>query len=229
MRARHILRVLSFFIVVASLLYAGKLLKFNLGDTPDQRWTNLLGVMPLFIFGIVLWWYAGRKVDELDRPLFNAKSNQSADTRLGARGNFLAIVSIVSTFMGLCSVAFGSILAWRPEAFAPIFPRLADWALKAQPFLIIGALLIVLGLLAIGFARNGFWVAVSLLSGFTGLCGVALGAALAWHHDVMIHSFPFLKYAKLSSGPILVMSALLVMFATAALGLALRNTKSKAG
>jgi hypothetical protein len=227
MRARHILRTLAFLIVVATLLYAGKLLKFNLGDPPEQRRADVLGVVPMFFFGLVLWWYAGRKVDDLDRPLFGGAAD--SPTRLGVRGNFLALSGVLSAFVGLCSVSFGAILAWRPETLEPVFPHIRDAMLQPGPFLVVGGLLIVLAILVIGFARNGFWVAVSLLAGCTGLCGVALGAALAWHQDVMLHAFPFLKYTHLTGGPILIMSMLLVLLAVVALALALRSKESQSG
>jgi hypothetical protein len=228
LRARHILRCLAFVIVVAALLYAGKLVKFNASDTVERRRADLLGVAPLFLFGVVLWWYAGRKVDELDRPLFRRATADQADLRLGLHTHFLAGISVISVFTGLCSVVFGGILAWRPEALAPVFPGLADISLQARPFLSIGALLIILGGGALGLARNGFWVVVSLLSGFIGILAVAFGAAVSWHRDVLLHAFPFLQHAQLSPRPILFMGVLLVLLAVAALGLALRRKPPRA-
>lgn len=223
LRSRHLLRILAFVIMVAALLYAGKVLKMNINDTPERRRSEVLGVCPLFLFGLVLWWYAGRKVDELDRPLFSRSGEADADVRLGVRSQFLVGTSVIAAFTGLCSVIFGAILAWQPAALAPVFPGLAAVPLRPRPFLIIGALLIILGAVALGLARNGFWVVVSLLAGFVGIVAVALGAALAWHRDVLLHAFPFLQHAQLAPRPILWMGALLTVLAVVALGVALRK------
>lgn len=223
LRARHFLRILAFIIVVAALLYAGKLMKFHLNDPPAQQRADLLSVAPLFLFGVVLWWYAGRKVDELDRPLLGDPAADTTDVRLGARSQFLASVSVIALFTGLCSMIFGGILAWRPAALKPVIPALAQIPLSGRPFLAIGALLVILGLVALGLARDGFWVVVSLVAGFTGILAVALGAALAWHRDVLLPVFPFLLRAQLSPRPILGLGVLLLLLALAALGLALRR------
>jgi hypothetical protein len=228
LRARHVLRVLAFIIVVAALLYAGKLLKFNADDTATQRWAAVTGVAPLFFFGLVLWWYAGRKVEELDRPLFRRPAENDTDARFGSSNQFLAGASVVATFTGLCSVIFGGILAWRPGALAPVSPGLAEIPLQPRPFLLLGAMLIVLGAVALGLARNGFWVVVSLLSGFFGIVAVAFGSAVAWHREVLLRAFPFLQHAQLSPRPILGMGALLVVLAVVALGLALRRKTPQA-
>jgi len=227
-RARHILRTLAFVIVVAALLYAGKLMKFNVDETPAQRWTEVFGVAPLFLFGLVLWWYAGRKVDELDRPLFSRPAADDPDSRLGSTSQFLAGASVVASFTGLCSMIFGGIIAWRPDSLAPVFPGLAAIPLQPRPFLLLGSLLIVLGAAALGLARNGFWVVVSLLAGFIGIVAVAFGSAVAWHRDVLVHAFPFLQNAQLAPRPILGMGALLVLLAVAALGFALRKKTPRA-
>jgi len=226
-RARHVLRVLAFVIVVAALLYAGKLLKFNAGDSPARRWSEVMGVAPLFFFGLVLWWYGGRNVAELDRPLFRRSADNDPTLRQNIRSQFLAGSSAIAVFIGLCSMTFGAILGWRPDALAPVFPALAQIPLQPRPFLAIGALLIIVGVVALGLARNGFWVAVSLLAGFIGLSGVSLGAALTWHHDVLMHNFPFLQHAQLAPRPILIMGALLMALSVVAFGLAQRRKSPK--
>lgn len=172
---------------------------------------------------MVLWWYAGRKVEELDQPLFRGTAEDPADVRLGVRSQFLAGLSVIAVFTGLCSVLFGGILAWRPEALKPVLPALTQNPLLGRPFLAIGALLIILGMGALALARNGFWVVLSLLAGFIGMLAVALGAALAWHRDVLLPAFPFLLHLQLAPRPILGIGILLEVLALIALGLALRR------
>ena len=222
-RARHFLRLLAVLIVVAGLVYAGKLLRADVISSPAQRTANMLGLLPLLAFGGVLWWYAGRPVEELSRPLFGGGAAGTADLRLGARNSFLAAMSVVAIFTGLCTFVFGAILALKREALVHAFPSLDLLQVAPRPFLIIGGILVGLGGLALGLARNGAWVAVSLLAGFTGFCGVALGATLAWHRDVILNAFPDLQKAHFSAPPVFIFSGLLLVLAVAALGLALKR------
>jgi hypothetical protein len=71
-------------------------------------------------------------------------------------------------------------------------------------------------------------VVLSLLAGFIGLLAVGLGAALAWHRDVLLPAFPFLLRLQLASRPILGIGLLLEVLALVALGLALRRKTPRA-
>ncbi len=223
MRTRHFLRLLAILIVVAGLIYAGKLLRGDVVSSHAQRMADLLGVLPMLAFGVVLWWFAGRNVAEMSNPLFNDGTKEGAALRLGARNSFLAGVSVVAIFTGICTFVFGAILALKREALDHVFPSLAQVSFAPRPFLVIGGILVVLGGLALGLARNGAWVAVSVLAGVTGMCGMALGTTLAWHQDVMLNAFPELQKAHFSAPPIFILSAMLLVLAMAALGLALRR------
>jgi len=227
-RSRHILRLLAFLIILAALCYAGKLLRTDVVSSRGQKISELLGLAPLFAFGLVLWWYAGRNVEELSRPLFGGAEAGNADLRLGARSPFLAGISVLAAFTGLCSLSFGVILALKREMIEQVFPALQQVPLSPRPFLIIGGLLVILAGVALGLARNGMWVVVSLLAGFLGMCGVAFSAALAWHRDVVYNAFPILQRANLTLAPILLFSVLLVALAAVALALARRKTSTDA-
>ncbi len=193
MRARHILRLLAVLIVAAALLYAGKLLRADVVSSRAQKTADLLEILPLMAFGVVLWWYSGRNVEELSSPLFRGGAAGGGDLRLGARNAFLAGTSVIAIFTGLCTAVFGAILAVKRDLLERAFPALEHVSLAPRPFLIIGGILVVLGGLALGLARNGVWVAICLLAGFLGMGGVAFGATLAWHRDVMLTAFPILQ------------------------------------
>jgi len=228
MRARHILRLLAILIVAAALFYAGKILRADVISSHAQKTADLLGVLPLLAFGVVLWWYSGRNVGELSNPLFRSRTAGEDEMRMGARNAFLAGTSVIAIFAGLCTMVFGAILAVKRDLLERAFPALEQVSLAPRSFLIFGGILVVLGGLALGLARNGAWVAICLLAGFLGMCGVAFGATMAWHRDVMLTAFPIMQRMNFSAPTIFLLSGGLLAMAALALGLAVRSKTPKA-
>jgi hypothetical protein len=70
---------------------------------------------------------------------------------------------------------------------------------------------------------RGFWITVGSLAGFIGMAAVTFGATLALRGDDLMTAFPALKEMHLSSSPILIIGALLVVLSGIALALANRR------
>jgi hypothetical protein len=108
----------------------------------------------VFFFGVLLWWFGGRKTDEMSQPIFRSKSDAPTDLRID-RGNILWVAaSLLAGFIGLTSVTFGAMLAFRREVLMTAYPFLRQLNLSPKFFLIIGGLLVVLSVAALGLAMR---------------------------------------------------------------------------
>jgi len=165
LRTKHILRVLSVLIIAAALAYAGRVLNIDRMATPAHRRADLLPVVPILLFGILMWWYAGRKLDELSRPLFRSKSDSAEDVRMDLRNVFWLGASLVSGFVGLTAVIIGCVFVQHgeqlrkalPDFFANLekrLPALRHLEVSPSPMIITGVLLVVLAGVTLGLAMR---------------------------------------------------------------------------
>jgi len=146
--SKHILRVLAVLLVAAALAYADKILKLDSAATVARRRADVLPVIPIFLFGILLWWYAGRKMD-----------------RLELRNVFWLSTSLISGFVGLSAVTIGWIFLRYGEQLhrkLPSFfedlenrlPTLRHLEASPGPLIATGILLVVLAGVALALAKR---------------------------------------------------------------------------
>jgi hypothetical protein len=151
-RNRHILRTLAVVLVIVSLGYGEACLRMDLLAPRSQRLSDLLGVAPVFFFGLCLWWYGGRALPELNAPMF--PSARAGDTTLGWQRGLWLVLSLAGGFVGLCAVTYGATLAWHGREIKAFFWVPSPMEFWSRVFLLGGALLLVLAGVALSLARK---------------------------------------------------------------------------
>lgn len=106
--SKHVLRVLAVILMAAALAYMGKVLNLDSEKLVSHSQEDLLAIAPIFLFGVLLWWFAGRKVDELSRPLFRGKQDAPTDTRVDVRNIFWLGASLLSGLVGMGAIIIGT-------------------------------------------------------------------------------------------------------------------------
>jgi hypothetical protein len=104
--SKHILRVLAVILMAAALAYLGKVLKLDSERLVSHSRDDLQAVAPIFLFGALLWWYAGRS-GELTRPLFRSPGDPATEPRVDWCNFFLLGASLVCGVLGLGTVIVG--------------------------------------------------------------------------------------------------------------------------
>lgn len=149
---RHVVRGLAFVLMAVAAVCGNDIYHADLLAPPTQRTTDLIGAGLIFSFGVLLWWVAGRKMAEMDRPIFRNSTDSPADLRID-RSNILWIgASLLSGFIGLCSLTFGATLAMRPKELMTAYPVLRQFNFWPKPILVIGGMLVVLSVVALVLA-----------------------------------------------------------------------------
>ncbi len=121
--SKHVLRVLALILMAAALAYAGKVLKLDSERLVTHSKEDVLAVAPIFLFGVILWWYAGRKVDELSRPLFRAASDPATEARVDLRNFFWLGASLMSGVVGFGAIIVGLTFFALREGFEKCHAR----------------------------------------------------------------------------------------------------------
>ncbi len=163
--SKHVLRALAVILMVASLAYMGKVLKIDGEKLVSNRKEDMLAIAPFFLFGVLLWWYAGRRVDELARPLFRDKSDAPSAVRVDMRTILWLTTSLVSGLAGFSAVIIGVVFsryAADLKKTMPVFfdklerglPQVQQLEAKPMPLIITGVALIVVSLVAVALATR---------------------------------------------------------------------------
>ncbi len=165
MRSKHILRILAVLMMAAALGYADKILHLYGVATAAHRRAELLPAISIFLFGILLWWYAGRKLDEFSRPLFRNKNDAVADMRVDLRNVFWLGASLVSGFVGLSAVIIGWVFVRHGEQLRKVLPSffanlekrlppVRQLEVAPEPLILTGVFLVVLAGVTLALAMR---------------------------------------------------------------------------
>jgi len=152
LRTKHVLRAFAVIVIIAAAGYASMLYRQDTASTIAHRQVDLLGVVPALLFGLVLWWYAGRKVSAINRPLFRNAADAESEVRMDRHNLFWVGVSMVAGFIGLSAATLGATLVLRREALITAYPFLREVHLSGGPLIIMGGVLIALAVVAMVFA-----------------------------------------------------------------------------
>ncbi|HVU37001.1 MAG TPA: hypothetical protein VHC95_01565 [Opitutales bacterium] len=163
--SRHVLRMLAAVLLVSATIYTIKVWKLDGQLLTTHRQQDLLAISPVFLFGAILWWYAGRKMDEISRPLFRNRSDSPTDARVDLRNVCWLVLSIVSGFVGMAAIIVGGTFALHGKelhaAMPDFFNKLEQRVPKIQgleatpaPIIWAGALLVGVAALALGLAMR---------------------------------------------------------------------------
>ncbi len=164
-RPKHVMRCMAVLLMAAALGYADKVLKIDSTAAPTVRRLDLLSTLPVFLFGILLWWYAGRKLDEFSRPMFRSRQDSATDVRVDVRNFFWLGASLMSGFVGLSAVIIGLVFAWQGKEIRkvlPVFfdnlekqlPQLKSLETAPAPLIMIGALLVLVAGVTLALAMR---------------------------------------------------------------------------
>ncbi len=163
LRSRHILRVLAVLLVGVAVYYCMKMVAIERASLNQHRLRDALSIAPVFLFAGLLWWYAGRRVDELSRPLFRGKGDASTDVRVDFRNVVWLVTSFVSGFVGLTAITIGAVFATHindlkkvmPDFFDQLEQRLPQMRMlekSPSPMIWSGVVLVVIAVLAMALA-----------------------------------------------------------------------------
>jgi len=152
LRTKHVLRAFAGIVIIATIGYASMLYRQDAASTIANRNADLVGVIPGVLFGVVLWWYAGRKVGAVTRPLFRNATDADSEVRLDRHNLWWVAVSLVAGFIGLFSATVGATLLLRREALLTAYPFLREVHLAPWPIILMGSALILLAMLALALA-----------------------------------------------------------------------------
>jgi hypothetical protein len=154
LRGRHVLRFMAFVLMAVAAVCGNQVYRADALAPASQRTADIIGVGVVFFFGVLLWWFGGRKTGEMSQPVFRCKSDAPGDLRID-RGNILWVAaSLLAGFIGLTSVTFGALLALRREVLMTAYPFLRQLNLSPKFLLMIGGLLVFLSIAALGLAMR---------------------------------------------------------------------------
>jgi hypothetical protein len=151
---RHLVRGLAFVLMSVAAVCGNQIYHADILAPAAQRTADTVGVGLVFVFGMLLWWVAGRKISEMNRPLFRHASDAPDELRIDRHNILWIVASLLAGFIGLCAVTFGGTLALRSKELLTAYPVLRELNLSPRPILIIGGLLIALSMVALGLAMR---------------------------------------------------------------------------
>lgn len=163
--SKHVLRTLAVILMASALAYVGKVLKLDSERLVTHSKDDLLAVAPIFLFGVILWWYAGRKVAELSRPLFRAPGDSATEARVDMRNFFWLGASLISGVVGLGAIIVGmtflrfgkDLRMAMPDFFEKLeqsMPQVQKLEVTPAPVITAGILLVVIAILALVLAMR---------------------------------------------------------------------------
>jgi hypothetical protein len=133
LRPKHVLRALALLLMAAALGYVVKVLAIDSTARAELRRLDLLTSLPIFVFGVLLWWYAGRGLDEFSRPLFRGKGDAETDVRVDLRNIFWLGASLTSGFVGMSALIIGLVFDRHGEELRKVMPEFFDILEKRLP------------------------------------------------------------------------------------------------
>ncbi len=151
-RTRHVMRMMAFILMAVAAVCGNEVYRGDLVASAAQRTTDMMGVGLVFFFGALLWWFGGRKIGEMDRPIFRSSKDAPTDLRIDRRNIFWVAASLLAGFIGLTSLTFGATLALRGKILMAAYPFLRQLNLSPKPLIVIGGLLVLLSVAALALA-----------------------------------------------------------------------------
>jgi hypothetical protein len=154
LRTRHVIRHLAFVLMSVAAVCGNAVYQADMLAPASQRMADLFGVGVIFFFGVFLWWLGGRKMGELEQPIFRSNTDAPTDPRIDRRNIVWVAASLLAGFVGVASITLGATLALRRDVLITAYPFLRHLNLSPKPLLAIGGLLVLLSIAALVLAMR---------------------------------------------------------------------------